>query len=87
MRCAFPALARSRYANRAARKALNPQTGVEMMLKASRVPKFGVQDPQVSATGWSLGSRHAYALHFLCMFPDPGFTIAWNCVGWRACRP
>jgi DNA-binding protein HU-beta len=29
-----------KVANRAARKARNPQTGVEMMLKASRVPKF-----------------------------------------------
>jgi DNA-binding protein HU-beta len=29
-----------KVSNRAARKARNPQTGVEMMLKASRVPKF-----------------------------------------------
>ena len=29
-----------KVAKRAARKARNPQTGVEMMLKASRVPKF-----------------------------------------------
>jgi DNA-binding protein HU-beta len=29
-----------KVANRAARKARNPQTGMEMMLKASRVPKF-----------------------------------------------
>jgi DNA-binding protein HU-beta len=36
----IPGFGTFKVANRAARKARNPQTGVEMMLKASRVPKF-----------------------------------------------
>jgi DNA-binding protein HU-beta len=36
----IPCFGYFKVANRAARKARNPQTGVEMMLKASRVPKF-----------------------------------------------
>jgi DNA-binding protein HU-beta len=36
----IPGFGTFKVAQRAARKARNPQTGVEMMLKASRVPKF-----------------------------------------------
>lgn len=36
----IPGFGTFKVAKRAARKARNPQTGVEMMLKASRVPKF-----------------------------------------------
>src|SRR5687768_11211422 len=36
----IPGFGTFKVANRKARKARNPQTGVEMMLKASRVPKF-----------------------------------------------
>jgi DNA-binding protein HU-beta len=36
----IPCFGTFKVANRAARKARNPQTGVEMTLKASRVPKF-----------------------------------------------
>ena len=36
----IPGFGTFKVSNRAARKARNPQTGVEMMLKASRVPKF-----------------------------------------------
>jgi len=36
----IPGFGTFKVANRAARKARNPQTGMEMMLKASRVPKF-----------------------------------------------
>jgi DNA-binding protein HU-beta len=36
----IPGFGTFKVANRAARKARNPQTGVEMMLKASRGPKF-----------------------------------------------
>jgi DNA-binding protein HU-beta len=36
----IPGFGTFKVAQRAARKARNPATGVEMMLKASRVPKF-----------------------------------------------
>jgi len=36
----IPGFGTFKVSNRKARKARNPQTGVEMMLKASRVPKF-----------------------------------------------
>jgi len=36
----IPGFGTFKVAQRAARKARNPHTGVEMMLKASRVPKF-----------------------------------------------
>jgi DNA-binding protein HU-beta len=36
----IPGFGTFKVADRKARKARNPQTGVEMMLKASRVPKF-----------------------------------------------
>jgi DNA-binding protein HU-beta len=36
----IPGFGTFKVANRAARKARNPQTGMEMMLKAARVPKF-----------------------------------------------
>jgi DNA-binding protein HU-beta len=36
----IPGFGTFKVANRKERKARNPQTGVEMMLKASRVPKF-----------------------------------------------
>jgi DNA-binding protein HU-beta len=36
----IPGFGTFKVAKRAARKARNPQTGMEMMLKASRVPKF-----------------------------------------------
>ena len=36
----LPGFGTFKVAKRAARKARNPQTGVEMMLKAARVPKF-----------------------------------------------
>src|SRR5215467_2129002 len=36
----IPGFGTFKVANRKARKARNPQTGLEMMLKASRVPKF-----------------------------------------------
>jgi DNA-binding protein HU-beta len=36
----IPGFGTFKVTNRKARKARNPQTGVEMMLKASRVPKF-----------------------------------------------
>lgn len=36
----IPKFGTFKVSNRAARKARNPQTGAEMMLKASRVPKF-----------------------------------------------
>ena len=36
----IPGFGTFKVAQRAARKARNPQTGVEMTLKASRVPKF-----------------------------------------------
>ncbi len=36
----IPGFGTFKVAKRAARKARNPQTGVEMMLKAARVPKF-----------------------------------------------
>jgi DNA-binding protein HU-beta len=36
----IPGFGTFKVAKRAARKARNPQTGAEMMLKAARVPKF-----------------------------------------------
>ena len=36
----IPGFGTFKVTNRKARKARNPQTGVEMMLKAARVPKF-----------------------------------------------
>ena len=36
----IPGFGTFKVANRKERKARNPQTGVEMLLKASRVPKF-----------------------------------------------
>ena len=36
----IPGFGTFKVTKRAARKARNPQTGVEMLLKASRVPKF-----------------------------------------------
>jgi DNA-binding protein HU-beta len=54
----IPGFGTFKVAKRAARKARNPQTGVEMMLKASVVPKFSASKNLKEALNYSVSLVH-----------------------------